>query len=845
MPFDPFLSWALTQVAAPEVVSRGIDAIAKRDWRHKLASAAADQSGGLVSRRQLQVFLDRTDVWAELVDGPIWNQAILVDILRNTIEENPRTLGSQAELSVTDLQIVIGYLRALFLTELDPSLAVAVSDYRTQSGLARIESLLSGFLESGNRERTTESQDWPKGASVMSGFSPVFPKPNLYGVEPYLTELDELVANRRTRLVGIVGPAGTGKTQILAKWLTQALSDFDFAIWTDGSTDLQPQITWADDQLSNYSTSDSPRTLLVIDGLPGVDSLTMVSSLPNASVIVVTTTDPRMRDISNNVVGVRVMDPSVASAFLTESTNEEPDADGVAELAKELGYVPLFLAHAVAWCRANSSSPSAYLQELKTSGDLKGSGSTSAYDDQVNRTWQLSLTSASANDEIVARIFYAIVVSGGSIQDRLLGGFPNIPYTSLSTNAKLIGTIGARTRLDQLAKFGLVELLDNGEARIHTLVQRSAREKILDSAIGYQSLVDLSLSIWQCESANWGKGLTGTIYLTNGLQFVTNYIDRGDEECNVDSLPSSDVRAVLMNIYFRMYVAYRPMVFGRRAFASSMVRFGRGQSALTIALSLIAVNHSICVAGTTGLHDLSIGEELSDVGPADGSGIHIPAKVLAESGDAELSRMTLELYSEGAFLSSLNDDDLDTTIALLEASAQFLDHDGDLSRWPDLLLNTLILLVRSDIDLPAAYKFENSERSFAEEITRRLGIPKGADITQWMIENPVENFDCSDARAVLMSQHLEALLSDDRIDDAAEVAQANESALRFFRIPGRRPYIHICLAKLWIAKEDHQRADEWISSALRLVSSLQGEQSQLGANVRELCAALQSQPPKH
>ena len=235
------------------------------------------------------------------------------------------------------------------------------------------------------------------------------------GRDDLLAQLDAALSQRRAGVITqtISGLGGVGKTQLAAAYVAAHQDEFDIAAWVraedGGIADLAELAVAlalpvagrtpperASDVLVFLSNTDR-RWLLVFDNAPGPQALAGLPSSGHGRVLV-TSRHRGGYDAFGAELAVDVFDADTARRYLlarSGRTGEETgDADAV---AAALGYLPLALAHAGAYCASDTGVPFGdYLELLEglPSQELFDTSPEVFYQHTVAATWNTSITAA-------------------------------------------------------------------------------------------------------------------------------------------------------------------------------------------------------------------------------------------------------------------------------------------------------------------------------------------------------------------------------------------------------------------------------------------------------------------
>lgn len=149
MAAESFVSWLVVQALGPEIVTRGLDALASKSWRADLARRLEKEAGGGIPRRRLRRWLNRPTTWNDLVElSPAGIERLTHSLasalkpqvaLRRSRYSDPQ-LREEAERLAP---IIIGE----FLAALDPSLATSVAHFREMSELGHLKTKVEAIAE--------------------------------------------------------------------------------------------------------------------------------------------------------------------------------------------------------------------------------------------------------------------------------------------------------------------------------------------------------------------------------------------------------------------------------------------------------------------------------------------------------------------------------------------------------------------------------------------------------------------------------------------------------------------------------------------------------------------------
>ncbi len=132
-----FLAWIGAQVVAPEITQRAIYSLSKPEWRSELAKAVTADLGRRLPRRQVVKFLNDPDRWQQLVRRSSDDIAHLVEQTKSDLRIRVG-LGGKRLLTQDEAEEFVAYLVSNLLVKVDPSVAVAILDYRNEQRFAAL-----------------------------------------------------------------------------------------------------------------------------------------------------------------------------------------------------------------------------------------------------------------------------------------------------------------------------------------------------------------------------------------------------------------------------------------------------------------------------------------------------------------------------------------------------------------------------------------------------------------------------------------------------------------------------------------------------------------------------------
>ena len=282
-----------------------------------------------------------------------------------------------------------------------------------------IETDLAAVL-SANRAFHLQDRRWEEAAAARRARLRFGRQPwvvaHFTGREDLMAQLDAALSQRGAGVITqtISGLGGVGKTQLAAAYMAAHYDEFDITAWVradDGGTADLAELAVAlalpvtgrtpperaNDVLTFLANTDR-RWLLVFDNAPGPRALVGLP-ISGPGRVLVTSRHRGGYDAFGAELAVDVLDADTARRYLLARTGrtaqESADADAV---AAALGYLPLALAHAGAYCASDAGVPFAeyleLLQEDLPSQELFDKNQEVFYEHTVTATWNTSISAA-------------------------------------------------------------------------------------------------------------------------------------------------------------------------------------------------------------------------------------------------------------------------------------------------------------------------------------------------------------------------------------------------------------------------------------------------------------------
>ena len=311
------------------------------------------------------------------------------------------------------------------------------------------------------------------------------------GRDDLLAQLDAALSQRRAGVITqmISGLGGVGKTQLAAAYVAAHHEEFDIAAWVradDGGiadlADLAVALALpvagrtpperADDVLVFLSNTDR-RWLVVFDNIPGPQALGGLPSSGRGRVLVTS----RYRggyDAFGAELAVDVFDPGTARRYLLARSGRTGQETGDADVvAAALGYLPLALAHAGAYCASETGVPfGEYLELLEDlpAQELFDTSPDVFYQHTVAATWNTSITAAGQRTPLARP---ALEMTAYLAPEAIPRSF----FAVLEENSAA-GRKRVADALTALHRYSLATV-DGNQISVHRLLQKVIRDRLI------------------------------------------------------------------------------------------------------------------------------------------------------------------------------------------------------------------------------------------------------------------------------------------------------------------------------------------------------------------------------
>ncbi len=337
-----------------------------------------------------------------------------------------------------------------------------------------------------------------------AGTQPLFPgvgpaisnlpprNPHFTGRAGLLGALEErLKAGGSAALVAAHGLGGVGKTQLALEYAHQHANEYELVWWVAADTtspiitgmgELAPRLGLAVEPELEATAAGvvealgrRPGWLLVFDNAEDPQVVGRFLPAGTDGQVLVTSRNPAFGQLGARVE-VEVLPAEEAVAFLL-ARSSDTDWTAAAELAGELGGLPLALAQAAAYCEQTSIDLAGYLaryrrrqRELLTRGALAG------YPETVATTWRLNLEEVQARTPAAVELLrLCAFLAPDEIPLELLAAAPAVLPAALGN--VVADELATDELVAALHRFSLVRR-DRSGLGVHRLVQGVIRDSM-------------------------------------------------------------------------------------------------------------------------------------------------------------------------------------------------------------------------------------------------------------------------------------------------------------------------------------------------------------------------------
>lgn len=354
----------------------------------------------------------------------------------------------------------------------------------TVAGVGKIvHNYYTGPPSAGRGLASVEQVSAPAGLSNL----PVYPA-KFVGREDELAALDAILGQNAGRAVvqALHGLGGVGKSTLAARWAGDHQPPFEPLWWITADTSaaldaglvglasaLEPTLADAlpDEVLRDRAVAwmaCHDGWLVVLDNVTVPKEIGWLMARVRTGRFLITS---RHSDGWHQVatpIRLDVFAPADAvdlvRAVLTHDPDRQVDSEGVETLCAELGYLPLAVEQAAAFCTQTGITPVGYLRLLAdTPAAMVATVADGADPDRsVARVWRLTLDRLAALAPLAGRVLRVLAWWAPT-------GIPRQLLVGLGSEVEVAGAVG------RLAAYSMIALEGADELRVHPLVQALSR----------------------------------------------------------------------------------------------------------------------------------------------------------------------------------------------------------------------------------------------------------------------------------------------------------------------------------------------------------------------------------
>ncbi|MFZ5450209.1 MAG: FxSxx-COOH system tetratricopeptide repeat protein [Thermodesulfobacteriota bacterium] len=323
--------------------------------------------------------------------------------------------------------------------------------------------------------------------------------PNFTGREQLLEDIRaSLAGSGAAPLTALCGLGGVGKTQLALEYAYRFALDYDLVWWVRAEDPLAlagdyaglavplalPEAAAAEQEVQVTAVCQAlgrrQKWLLIFDNAAEPQDLQGYVPQGGAGHVLITSRNPVWRGVAKPL-DIKVWERPDAVAFLLQRTGQQDDA-AAAELAAELGDLPLALEQAGAYMEESGCALAHYLDLFRTRRReiLKRGQPSQDYPDTVATTWELSFQQVkAASPAAVDLLNLCAFLAPDDIPKQLLEqGAEHLPEPLA---AAVQDPLALDDALGVLRRYSLLEVAGDALA-VHRLVQAVARDRLEDDA---------------------------------------------------------------------------------------------------------------------------------------------------------------------------------------------------------------------------------------------------------------------------------------------------------------------------------------------------------------------------
>jgi hypothetical protein len=304
------------------------------------------------------------------------------------------------------------------------------------------------------------------------------------------TELDAIdtalgIAGRAVVTQTITGLGGVGKSLLAARYVHEHADEYDIVAWIraeDGGiadlSELAAELDLPPAQLTpperaagalRWLNNHDERWLLVLDNVAAPEQLGECCPRAGNGRVIVTTRHRGMAQFAPELA-VDVFGEATAVEYLLLTSGRTDDRDGATRLARALGFLPLALSHAGAYCAAGTTFDD-YLELLGAlpAAELFDSHAEASYAQTVASTWKVSIDAAERDAPLARQV---IAMASYLAPDAMPRELFDVLLGDASTVAGRKHLLDAFNALHRLS----VAEVDDAGLSVHRLLQKTIRD---------------------------------------------------------------------------------------------------------------------------------------------------------------------------------------------------------------------------------------------------------------------------------------------------------------------------------------------------------------------------------
>ncbi|MEU1877697.1 tetratricopeptide repeat protein [Streptosporangium sp. NPDC020072] len=238
--------------------------------------------------------------------------------------------------------------------------------------------------------------------------------------------------DRHTRLVAqvICGLGGVGKSELALRYATTRITEYSLIWWIVADSEdqirsgfaqlacrLHPSValTTTMDQASDWAIGwlqCNTNWLIILDNVEKLSHIKSILGQLSVGHILITSRRNIRWPVSDGIIKLDVFEPKDAQIMLAEAISSEApeELDALAQIANELGYLPLALDQAAAFISQTQIPPDQYLSLLQEQPDqtYNAHGEERDSHETIGRLWDITLDTLSQQNRFALNLLYVL-----------------------------------------------------------------------------------------------------------------------------------------------------------------------------------------------------------------------------------------------------------------------------------------------------------------------------------------------------------------------------------------------------------------------------------------------------